>query len=591
MIRFSHHRTARLGFAFLVLLWSGLASPASADPADGGVDEATPLGEVVVLPVAGTEEARVFEARSSPDGKPTRARVRQTGTRTLLPDDLAPSIFTDIKITGERSHLIAGVEGRGAVWVSPPSPRDPLDAPFVLSHRRERSDIDAVSLAAQGPGRQPERIIFNETDERRLTIYDTRLDASVWSYRLTSPPTRSEVVQVITAPERRIAYAANWLDEGLSAVDIVNLTSAPPSVPVLRFANTSSDTPSPTETVVDKRLTDLRDLFGRRDGTLLATTSDWLLVLSPDTQSVEHAFELANHSELMGGEFVSARQLDSGYVAVATVEPGLWNRPASNHRIYWLTSDLSTLLARTPPLQQAPWRVEASDGHGGSGTLGFTPPDDFLPKGEADDIQVPGGEWSLAPQPLRTGTQGQLKASLLQTGRFPVVLARAQLVAHSGPCDEPREGAPEVLVERRDLVLPSRGDRTFRASFDVSPTSSPGARCFELRGRQRSDDGWTTFGDRRTVRVVSSERDAGSGGGRRIDPIDLGVRVYDDTSSEPTPRRDGSSPPSENPQPPPSTGCECRTASTSPPVPLHWGLSLFVWMMMRGRRSARSSSA
>jgi hypothetical protein len=574
-----------MGFVCLVAILSG--TPASADAPDGDSPPER-LGEVAVLPAAGTGEVRLFEAESSPNTPPSKARVRQTGTRQLLPEGFGPSTFTDLEITGRRSHLVAGVGGRGAAWIAPSGDGSMLSAPFVLSPGRERNGIGAASVVATRPGGRPGRIVFAESSRRRLTIYDVRLESPLWSYRLTSPTTRSEIVQVVAAPEHRLVYAANWPDESLSAVDVLDLEGRTPSVPTIRFANAPSNAPEPTRTVIDERLSELRDVSGLSDGRLLVTTSDWLLVLDPSSGSVVHAFELAAHPDLTGGVFVSARPLPSGNIVAATAEPGLWNRPAPNHRVYWLDADLSTILARTPPLSQAPWRVEPSEAYGGSGTLGFAPDDDFLPRGDLDGIQMPSG-LQIDPAPLRIGTRGRLTATLLQTDRFPVVLSRLQLAARRGRCRNDPESEATRWLERRDVVLRSRVSRSIRTSVALPTSIQRGEWCVGLRGRRADDTSWTAIGSQRTVRIVASGADTGPGEERTIDPIDIGVRYYGDTTADVSPSNDGSNAPSgREPVLDPPTGCGCGTSrlrSNRPPsMPWPWWVCVGIaWAFWRGR--------
>lgn len=505
--------------------------------------------DILLLPIAGVDRAPIYSL--------TNIGGQQVGRRSgrvpIVSGPAAPAAFGDLKKLVGGNHLLADFDARGAaITAADGEPIFSLDEPGALD------DVASASAAGYAPDGRLTRILLAENSTQRIAIYDRGLGQYLWTRQLVLPPVRADIVQAIALPDHRIALAANWPTLGLSAIDVFRLDEESAAFQRIRFAN-KSHSDEPRNFVVLPDIEQVRDVFGLSDGRLLVTTAQKLLILSTSEMDgkIEASFSLGDSDEL-AGEWISARQLPSGQIAAATVEPGLWTQPHPNHRVVWLSSDLGDVEAVSPALERAPWRVEAALGHGGSGTLGFEPTLEFLPTGTIDDLQAP-GRIELEPVPVRLGSPGSLGITLTAASQHPIVVPSVTVRAAPGSCEALEDGSgARTLAEWTDVIVGVGRPRPLDGSYRLEDDQPVGEWCARVHVQGRGSDS-RTIGAGTRFRVVGGQNDAGGSGGSGVDPVDLELRAYaerPDAGVEPIS-------PSYDPDEPPE-GCGCRTTSETP---------------------------
>jgi len=521
---------------------------------------------VAVLPTGPADGADVYSLRTGTD----KVSVERTDRFQLVRPALSPSTFSDLKILDGPRNLLADFGDRGVATTDSAGAVD-----FQLAPSGSRPGITSASIAGYNEADRPVRILAGDENNRTVAVYDRLFDSQLWSNTLDEPAAPIRIAQTIALPGRRVAVGVNWPALQLTAVDVYDLSAEDSRKPAVRFAN-REHTGAPGELVTDSDLDELRDLFALDRDQLLATTTDALLVVSLADESVETRLTLDDRDPFAGA-FHAARQLSSGRIAAATVEPGVWTRSHPNHRVYWLDESISTIVARTPALEAAPRRVEPAGGHGGSGTSGFRPGNSFLPTASLGDLRVVAGP-TVTPEPLRVRTTGNVRVDLRNPGRRPFLATSAAIRAHPEDCEATDGG--RTLVERTRLVIEGESRRSISGTFELPADAATGTWCARLtledgRGNRRQLDPAAEF------EVGSTPGDADAGTGRTVDPTDLGLRRPGATDtgglgSRPTPNA------GEN-------GCGCRATGGE----RSFGGALFalglaaIELFRRRRRTAR----
>jgi hypothetical protein len=531
----------------VLLLAVCLPNPSAAAPDDA----------VAVLPAAGAEHAAVYSLTGSPDN----LQAERIGQRRLVAGELAPSAFTDLKILANDQQLLTDFDDRGVATTEPEGTLD-----FSLAGSGDKPGVGTASVVGYDDQGQPVQFLYGDDDRQRIAIYDRRAESDVWENTITTPSVRARVVQVIGLPESRIAAAIEWPSIGLSAIDIFDLSAEGSDKFVVRLASSShEDAPQPTAPV--SALQNIRDIFGLADGRLLVTTRDDLLVISLTNRQVDSRFRITDHDGL-AGDFIAARALPSGQVAAATVQPGLWTQPHENHRLLWLDENLEEVLAQRGLLERAPWRVEAADGHGGSGTMGLQPGLDFVPSASLDDLQL-ATPVDLRPTPVRRGGASNASTRLSNPTSRPIHLKRAALLASPDRCEA--ETRRETLVEQVGLGIPPGGNIGLQGTFRLGEDAPTGEWCAWLE-LESPDDSNRPLPDSLAFEVIAPNADAGVGTGNVAEPIDLELRTADAGGLV-----DSGSGPGQDVKLDPSGNCNCASTPTRPPVSgLIWGLLLTI---------------
>lgn len=509
---------------------------------------------VALLPVAGTDSALVYSLQGS-DDKP---EVIEEDRHRLIASELGPASFTDFKILPKNRHLLADFSDRGVAATD-----DEGALLFSLDSPGQRPGVASASVAGYGELDRPNRILFSSNNDQRISIYDARADETVWSRALVEPPESAEIVQAIALPDRRIAVALNWPALQTSGIDLIDLDSEGVPEILVRFANREHDG-APENLVVDEDIDEINDLFATSSDELLVTTSETLMTVSLADREVTRRLSLSDRPEFAGA-FISARGLPSGRIAAATVEPGVWTRPHPNHHLFWLDSTLSEIVADVSDLDRAPWRVEPAKGHGGSGTAGFEPDRTYLPSGSLEDLGLSSG-LEILPDPIQTGTVGTVRATLRNSTARPVFLAAATIEAKPDRCEMPGEW--KNLVERADPVVGDGAEIQLEGPVQFQSDAPTGTWCVGLRAEDRAGNR-TFVGERRTFELIDAQADASGGGGRRIRPVDLGLRYASDAAGA-----DAGTEIETRDDPKNGGGCGCSTGSPRPFGPVALLLAL-----------------
>jgi len=519
---------------------------------------------VAILPTAGTDSAVVYRLT----GSAGKLSAERAGSRTLASEELAPASFTDFKVLDGGGNLLADGVDRGVLTTDESGAVD-----FQLADAGGRPGIASASVAGYDAQNRPDRLLFADEQQRRIEIYDQQFETVVWGNEISEPAGAIEMVSAVALPGARVAVGMNWPTLQVTGIDLYDLESGDSTAPEVRFANREHPG-APTSLITDADLTDLRDVFGLGGDRLLVVTTDALFVVSLSEKSIEKRLTLSDHSDFAGA-FQSARKLPSGRVAVATVEPGVWTSSHPNHRVYWLDETLSTVAARTPALDAAPWRVEPAVGHAGSGTSGFAPDLSFLPAAAADDLEL-GGAPTVRPSPTQLQTATTVSTTVRNPTGRPLFLASAAIHAHPDGCEA--SNGWRTLVERTRLALPGGSEKTMSGVFQLPDDAALGTWCAQLRVEDRESN------RRRLEPTVSFEvRPAGDnasdGTGRRVEPVDLGLRYAGDAGpaggdDSEIRRADGGG------------GCGCESTRGRPPIP--WSPAALVIILIARIRGARS---
>ncbi|MFB6263094.1 MAG: MYXO-CTERM sorting domain-containing protein [Bradymonadaceae bacterium] len=517
---------------------------------------------ILVAPVAPTRATQAFEF--VPGDSPS---VRRKRDRPLMPSAIAPLAVAGLEVLPDGRFLLAGLAERGAAIT-----RGGAGLDFELGGVGSGRGIGAVAAAGYGQKGDLVRIAMAENGEQRVSIYDRRFDQRIWSQRLVTPPTRARVTQLVALPDHRLAAAVQWPRSGAAGVDIFELDEGDERQPTVRFADRRY-TNAPDDLIVDDRLSTVRDVFGLGAKTLLVTTPQRLLRLSLEDESISTIVDI-DDLRASNGEFVAARQFDSGRLVAATVEPGLWTRSHPNHRILWIDPAQARVLTRSPPLANAPWRVDRAAGHGGSGTAGFSPGLDYLPTSNAEAARLQGAI-EVRPTPLEPGKSGRTAAQVVNIGNYPLPLTSISIFARPGAC-EAKTDREVVLVERLNVSIRSRRGKWVRSSFQLAPDVPTGSWC-ALARVEAADGTKATLEQTTEFRVVPSNADAGpnpadAGGG------DAGPgRDTDATADSGTPPTDPNRPATDR-----SSGCACSSGEGTPAAP--WMVLAAGWLVLVRRR-------
>jgi hypothetical protein len=383
----------------------------------GGAAHAQSDDAVAVLGAGGVENLDVFDLAQEP------TRVIRLGTRKILPDDVGPARVSDFAILPDGSHLLADVDGRGAVVTTPGG--DALR--WVLDEQQRFTNVDSVAVGSYFAPGEPSQLIVGDTASSSVTIRSVSQQNVAWfeSVRLTA--SRGDVVQVIAMPDNRIAFAVRWPSIGVSGIEVRNVADAMDSGS--SFVSAAHAEASDSAIVVPE-LDGLVDLMGLPDGRLLVTTRFAISILSPQGEVID-SFGTGEF-EAVHGELSSGRWLPTGRIAFTTFQPGEWVRPHTNHRVHWLDPQARMIVATSEALTRAPARLDSLAGHGGTGTFGFDGGLDEIQQGDPTAVSLVRLE--LSPQEVEVGERLTARATVQNDGEFPVGLSNLVVRGSAGEC-------------------------------------------------------------------------------------------------------------------------------------------------------------
>lgn len=479
-----NHRLRDIVVGLLVLS----LSPSAAVAADA----------VSIVSHGGTTGVRVLDL----DDSVTPPEVVDLGESRVIPTRLGPQVLNDVKILPDGSHLVSGGDSVGLIVTD-----ERGDELYSLSRQSAYGAVASASVGAYFSGAEPSRILLGSdivsaafvrqvSSERLLAFEATRLGEL-----------RGTHAEVIVLPDNAIAVAANYAAASTSTLDIIGVTEDG-DTEVLRYSGRENIN-HPPGTRLDSDIVDLRDIHGFGVDTprdLLVVTRRSAFRLAEDGSQ---AWRVEPASFGLGGEFASGVVLPSGRVALALFEPGRWNQPHPNHRIVWIEPDGTPVGAISGPLDAAPKSLDARDGHGGTGTTGFTAGLELLPLGDPDDLVLAAPIFINNTQ-FVLGSRITATASIQYDGPNAVSLGRARLVgapALGRPCTEVEVPLVDFVRDESVTILsgeayPLSGSKTVDSVFDF------GAWCAwveisDTAGRVRR------LGEPASFSVVAQGADAG----------------------------------------------------------------------------------
>lgn len=386
--------------------------------------------------------------------------AQRLGDRRILPQALGPLQVADLKILPDGSHLLANVDGRGAVVTSPTG----AEVRWTLDPQRRQAGIDAASAYTFFAPGEPSLVVSADSEASTVTLRNTAQPNVAWYNVLRLTTARGDIAQTIALPGNRVATAVNWLTAGIYGVVV---TSTDPDG-ARRDTLNVTHAEAPADSRIVPELGQTRDLVGLGDDRLLVTMRYGLLVLDADGNLEDH-IDLGELRQA-NGELASARVLPDGLWAIATFEPGLWVQPHVNHRVHWFDPATRAIVATSDPLRRAPLRVEAYQGIGGTGTIDYDGGLNLIQQGDPEAVDLVD---LVVPPTISQGREMTVVARIKNNGVFPVGLQRVVVRAGPGTCATvtPRldVASASSVALNPEQVFSWSGTTAVGSSFEVGP--------------------------------------------------------------------------------------------------------------------------
>lgn len=550
-------------------------------PMDARADD-----DVLVLPTGPTRHAQILgltEANSQPVSV-------DLGQYQLLNAAIGAAPIRDLKILPGGQSLLSDVDGRGVLIA------DSLgQAEFSLDAPGARLRITSASVSAYAAPGEVARLLITDSNRSQAFVIDPRdPDERIsWVRGFSLPGARADFVDAIALPGQRSAIAINWTTLGVSAIDIYKTQSGNPQSEIRRLAGAVHPN-QPEDMEIIPEIEHLRAIMGLANGNLLVTTQyalfemdlegkiKWKITLGQD------AVDLNGDALNLRGEFSDSTILPSGRIAVSTLQPGVWTSPHINHRVYWLSpsalenSEIE-VIARSEALGFAPFRIEARDGHGASGSFGFRPGLGSENSGPLGDLKL-SSELRLDQADYVDREIIRASADVQNTGASTVSLSSVIVLANSGACGAQTETSIP-LVEVVAVEIPAGETFSVRSHRAVDAAFTPGRWC----ARMHAQNG---LGERVELgtAVGFDIREPAGDSGSTVDIEDLdfwpGSPDGDDPDTDP--------PPADFPTLDDAAGCGCASSQgAAKPNSLPAGAFAFLMVgalgWMRRRMASRRS--
>lgn len=472
--------------------------------------------DAVALPLGGVGEAPVFELSGAGTADPV---VSELAPWTVYDADDAPLEVLDLRVLPSGGYLLAGASGRGAAVTD--AQGQPVSFMAPPGGLEQVTAAAAAGFDARGELR---RILAAQDESDRVAIWDTRLEAYLWSHSVQTPAPPVDITQAIATPAY-VIVGANWPGKNLSTIDLVPIDA--PGTTALRIAsNVHPD--NPDSTIVLQPFKEVRDLFVTSEGLLLVSGSQGAQLIdyapSEASATVVDSISVSDTPEL-SGIVTSARELPSGLIALATAKRGEWIEPDPDHQIVWVSSDLSEVVAQTGGLRRAPWRVEAAQGGQASGTSSFQPSLDYVPKTDLSDVSL-SAPVSWRPYPVRVEQPASVEVALSNTGTLPFVASRVRVEAVPSACPFDTGSEPTVFQSWRDALIQPQTTRRLEGDLTLPGPTETGGWCARVVVEPEGTSEASPVGEGQSLTLVTPGGDAGQNFGDVgiVDPIDLGLR-------------------------------------------------------------------
>lgn len=387
----------------------------------GMPDAAAETEDVHVLTAGGVDELQTVTVRYPLDAQP----YLQSGPPTALSlsgGELAT--YTDVVVLPAGPLLLASSAGHEAVLFDADGQQ--------IDHYADAADPTRSAVVAGyiGPD-DPDLLLLSNDDPGRVRLFDTLIEDDVWTLPLIRQGESAHIARSIVLPGDRIATAARWPTLDLSAIEIASIDDA---ADVHRILWSRPHPETTTDDPIVGGMHPVRDVMADLDGRLLVASAHQVAIVDPD-DGLQWKMTVDTDPSL-GGEFESARWLDSGLIAVATRQPGLWNQPHLNHRLVLVDPDADApVLDDISGFDAAPVALDSARGHGGTGTRHYDA--DALDTGGASpaNLIVTQGP-TLDPPDPRLDTQAALSVAITNEADDVVTIRRTEFRAVAVPCHE-----------------------------------------------------------------------------------------------------------------------------------------------------------
>ncbi|MEM1347856.1 MAG: MYXO-CTERM sorting domain-containing protein [Myxococcota bacterium] len=501
-------------------------------------------------------------------------------TQFVLPEDRPSELIASVRALPDGSLLLAGVGDARVVRVlADGALRDTYVSP------RRFPELTSAAIAGYASNGAPTQVLVTDASSSQAIVRDLRRGADIWTTSLSVPPqgsalgSQARIFQGAVLPGGRIALAAQLTTLDTWTVDIFTLAGA--DDPEMRQQLSSRPYPQqPPTTRVAPELERARDMTALDADTLLLASATSAFALKTDG-SVAWTIDIADFLDV-GGEIAAARKLDSGRIAVATFEPGVWTQAHPNHRVHWfeLTEreegvSAVTLIRSSTPLQRAPKALGALRSTGGTGTFRDSSGLGAPSGGGATTALEVSKELLLTPESASLGQRLTVNYEVTNTSQAPVGVTRFVVAAlPNAACQE--ETPTRILAETNATTLAPLATFTLEASvfLDANSGYAPGTWC-AYAAVQDNDGSWARLGDAVTFAITGAPTDI-------LETEDLSLEEFDDSAPDPD-DPEGDLDAVDLPE---VSGCGCQQPVGRPTAP--WSIALVLlamgWMIARRRR-------
>ncbi len=514
---------------------------------------------VAVLYNGGVSSVEVFDLTVAEPREAVRL-----GDRRVVPAALGAVRIADIKVLPDGSHLLADVDGRGAVVTS----ADGSEIRWELDPLQRLVDMDCASVGSYFAAGEPSLVVSGDSASSNVTVRSTSQNATVWFDTVRLTTSRGFVPQVAVLPNNEVAIAVNWPDAGIYGIRIRD-TSGP--VGSGREILNSTHAEARADAVIVPQLDSIRDLMVLEDGRMLVTLRFAMLILGADGR-FDSLIDIGSLPEV-SGELASVRVLSGGLWAIASFQPGQWIQPHVNHRVHWYDPASGTVVASSEPLRRAPLRVEAQAGTGGTNTVGFDGGLDLIQQGDPTAIELVS---LVIGSASRIGTTLNARGTIRNAGPLPVGLASLAIRATPGTCVPNPQPVAELALAMSVAVNAGQQFALVGETF-LDASYALGDWCAFVQGRDQQGV-LRNYGEPVGFEIIEST----SGNGSIIDvrPLPFNTGPDGDMGGD---AGDGGD---VGVDPPPDKGC-CATVGSKSDTPfpgLFALLSALLWGRGRARR-------
>ncbi len=378
---------------------------------------------VYVLPAGGVSSLPTVIVRSPAGGPP---RLERGTPRQLTLADGGLATYSDVVALPDGDLLLGDGSGRGGVLFDEQG--DQRDAYFPDADLAAPSSLVVAGFATPDT---PDLLLMGDDSVGRALIYDVIDQSYTWHYTLTHNGVRGQIARAVALPQQRFAIAVNWPALSLSAVKIVAWESSAQPELALYSEAVDEDTP------VLAGLYPVRDLAADLDGRMLVTSRDQIAIIDEAGQLL---WELhMGDDPALGGQFQSARWLDSGLIVAATRQPGLWIEPHTNHRLHLIdpSPDVEVpLLDSSDNFEAAPLRIEPWSGTAPTGTRDFYADAYDFDGASPADLSLEDDRPSLVPRQIHLDETTFFGFALHNDTDGAITMRRADFLVAHGACDD-----------------------------------------------------------------------------------------------------------------------------------------------------------